>query len=278
MSYYKILGFTKEPFSTSPDPDFFYFSREHETALTNILIEVRLKRGLSVILGDVGTGKTTLSRKLIQELKGRNDFTFHMILDPTYPSETLFFHELTRTLGIELSSGLSSQTVAPGCHTINQLQPRIQELEQAVVGETGDHPISLAVCPLAELQEVQNALAVVRKRCEVSIDRIAYRVLVQRAVSERLPRTRMGVVRLHLELTQFVPILDVFGRTDPVRSLCGEQPENPHERVGLTGLSGFLQFPVEPWLDDCVTSNAGHGFAQTDENLFEGHDTPPFRR
>ncbi len=45
MSYYKVLGFEKEPFSTSPDPEFFYLSKEHETALTNILIELRLKRG-----------------------------------------------------------------------------------------------------------------------------------------------------------------------------------------------------------------------------------------
>ncbi len=100
MSYYKILGFDKEPFSTSPDPDFFYLSREHETALTNILIEVRLKRGLSVILGDVGTGKTTLSRKLIQELKGREDFIFHIILDPSFENERLFLISLVRNLDI----------------------------------------------------------------------------------------------------------------------------------------------------------------------------------
>ena len=56
MSYYKILGFEKEPFSTSPDPEFFYLSQEHQAALTNIMIELRLKRGLSVILGDVGLG------------------------------------------------------------------------------------------------------------------------------------------------------------------------------------------------------------------------------
>ena len=61
MSYYKVLGLEKEPFSTSPDPEFFYLSKEHEAALTNILIELRIKRGLSVILGDVGTGKTTLA-------------------------------------------------------------------------------------------------------------------------------------------------------------------------------------------------------------------------
>ncbi|MBN1405842.1 MAG: AAA family ATPase [Candidatus Omnitrophica bacterium] len=107
MSYFKILGFEKEPFSTSPDPDFFYLSKEHETALTNILIELRLKRGLSVILGDVGTGKTTLSRKLIQELKDRQDFIFHIILDPSFGDEQLFFTSLARNFDINISESPS---------------------------------------------------------------------------------------------------------------------------------------------------------------------------
>jgi general secretion pathway protein A len=101
VSYFKILGFEKEPFSTSPDPDFFYLSREHEIALTNLLIELRLKRGLSVILGDVGTGKTTLSRKLIQELKDREDFIFHMILDPSFENEKMLLTALARNFEIE---------------------------------------------------------------------------------------------------------------------------------------------------------------------------------
>ena len=100
MNYYKILGFEKEPFSTSPDPEFFYLSNEHETSLTNTLIELRLKRGLSVILGDIGTGKTTLSRKLIQELKNREDFIFHMILDPSFESERSFLSYLSRNFDI----------------------------------------------------------------------------------------------------------------------------------------------------------------------------------
>ncbi|MEM7816724.1 MAG: AAA family ATPase [Candidatus Aenigmatarchaeota archaeon] len=109
MSYYKVLGFDKEPFSTSPDPEFFYLSRAHETALTNILIELRLKRGLSVILGDVGTGKTTLSRKLIQELKAREDFIFYIILDPSFEEETLFLTSLAR--GFELNFNKEKTTV-----------------------------------------------------------------------------------------------------------------------------------------------------------------------
>ncbi len=100
MSYYRILGFEKEPFSTSPDPEFFYSSREHERALTNVLIELRLKRGLSVVLGDVGTGKTTLSRKLIQDLKSRQDCLFHIMLDPLFESNALFLQSLVRSFGI----------------------------------------------------------------------------------------------------------------------------------------------------------------------------------
>src|SRR4030042_921926 len=100
MSYFKVLGFNKEPFSTSPDPEFFYLSKEHEAALTNILIELRLKRGLCVTLGDVGTGKTTLSRKLIQELKERDDFIFHIILDPSFENELLFITSLVKNFEI----------------------------------------------------------------------------------------------------------------------------------------------------------------------------------
>ncbi len=102
MSYFKVLGFEKEPFSTSPDPEFFYLSKEHEIALTNALIELRLRRGLSVILGDVGTGKTTLSRKLVQELKRREDFIFHIILNPSFDTESLFLAYLARNFEISL--------------------------------------------------------------------------------------------------------------------------------------------------------------------------------
>ncbi|MEA3328715.1 MAG: AAA family ATPase [Candidatus Omnitrophota bacterium] len=104
MSYYKVLGLEREPFSTSPDPDFFYQTEERRTALANILIEIRLKRGLSIILGDIGTGKTTLSRKLFQTLGSREDIAFYMILDPSYDSEYLFLLSLVKTFGLEIGN------------------------------------------------------------------------------------------------------------------------------------------------------------------------------
>ena len=102
MSYYSILGLGLEPFSTSPDPEFFYESREHHAALVRLMIDIHLKRGFSVLLGDVGMGKTTLSRKLAQMLKEKSDIEFHMILDPTYQTEELFWESLIRAFKIDI--------------------------------------------------------------------------------------------------------------------------------------------------------------------------------
>ena len=103
--YYSLLGFEREPFSTSPNPEFFYPTKQHDSALTNILIELRLRRGLSVIFGDVGTGKTTLCRKILHELNKRGDMIFHMILDPSFSGEDQFLSSLVRNFNIELPKG-----------------------------------------------------------------------------------------------------------------------------------------------------------------------------
>lgn len=100
MSYFRILGLEEEPFSTSPDPRFFFDSRNHKSVLANLMIDLRLKRGLSVVIGEVGTGKTTLGRKLIQMLRDREGFLFHLVLDPTYTNEEEFLRSLLRTFQI----------------------------------------------------------------------------------------------------------------------------------------------------------------------------------
>lgn len=100
MSYLTTLQLDREPFSTSPDPAFFYRSHEHYTALNRLEIAIRLKRGLSIVLGDVGTGKTTLSRALFQAFNGEQDYVFHMILDPAFKSEYQFLTHLTKLFGI----------------------------------------------------------------------------------------------------------------------------------------------------------------------------------
>lgn len=108
MSYYEILGLSAEPFSTSPDPSFFYFSKGHKAALYKLRIALSLKRGLSVIVGDVGTGKTTLSRKLSQVLREEPEISLHMILNPYFKTQKQFLTRLAALFHVELTSRHSS--------------------------------------------------------------------------------------------------------------------------------------------------------------------------
>jgi general secretion pathway protein A len=96
-----VLGLEREPFSTSPDPTFFFRSTSHDTVLKRLEISIRLRRGLNIILGDVGTGKTTLLRTLLQSFKDENDFIFQMILDPGYKSEFQFLLALVKMFGLK---------------------------------------------------------------------------------------------------------------------------------------------------------------------------------
>ena len=95
MEYFNILSLKQEPFSNSPDPEFFFHSREHLECLQKLELSLLLSRGLNVIIGDVGTGKTTLCRQLIRRFAKREEINTHLILDPHF----LDAHELLNTVG-----------------------------------------------------------------------------------------------------------------------------------------------------------------------------------
>ncbi|MEJ2100001.1 MAG: AAA family ATPase [Desulfobacterales bacterium] len=84
MDYFSILNLKQEPFSNSPDPDFFFHSREHLECLQKLELSLLLRRGLNVIIGDVGTGKTTLCRQLIRRFARRDEINTHLVLDPYF--------------------------------------------------------------------------------------------------------------------------------------------------------------------------------------------------
>ena len=95
MEYYELIGLKEEPFSSSPNPRFLFKSSEHLECLNRLEIAIRLRRGLSVVLGRIGTGKTTLSRALVQTFRQEQEnYHFGMILDPIFPSEFAFMRNV----------------------------------------------------------------------------------------------------------------------------------------------------------------------------------------
>ncbi|MEJ5376807.1 MAG: AAA family ATPase [bacterium] len=66
--YESFFGLEKKPFEITPDPAFMYASQQHKEALASLIYGVKEKKGLMVLTGEVGTGKTLLVRCLLQML------------------------------------------------------------------------------------------------------------------------------------------------------------------------------------------------------------------
>jgi type II secretory pathway predicted ATPase ExeA/phage tail protein X len=94
VNYYAPLGLAREPFSNSPDPNFLYDSVQHASCLQQLEISVRLRRGLCVVTGEIGTGKTTLCRRFVRHLSQSPEIAVHLLLDPLFPSGEAFLRVL----------------------------------------------------------------------------------------------------------------------------------------------------------------------------------------
>ena len=68
MSYLEHYGLDREPFSNAPDARFYYNSDLHSQALLRLMYAVDSNKGLAVLVGGVGTGKTTLARRMLDNL------------------------------------------------------------------------------------------------------------------------------------------------------------------------------------------------------------------
>jgi general secretion pathway protein A len=69
VMYNNYFGFRESPFSITPDPRFFYTNPVYLEAYANLRYGIEAKKGFIVITGEVGTGKTTLLRKLLRSLE-----------------------------------------------------------------------------------------------------------------------------------------------------------------------------------------------------------------
>ena len=78
--YREYFGLQEAPFSIAPNPRYLYMSGGHQEALAHLLYGIRSDGGLVLLTGDVGTGKTTLCRFLLEQIPGDTDVAF--LLNP----------------------------------------------------------------------------------------------------------------------------------------------------------------------------------------------------
>ncbi len=95
--YKAFYGFAERPFSKTPDPRFLYLSPAHREALVRLLYAVE-ERDLVLLTGEIGCGKTTLSRALMDELE--QDYLVILFINPRLtPME--FLRGLAMRLGVK---------------------------------------------------------------------------------------------------------------------------------------------------------------------------------
>ncbi len=86
--YLSFYGLKKEPFHTTPDPNFLYLSPSHKEAMGAIIYGIEKRKGFIAIFGEVGVGKTTIIRAYLEQTSHRKQKTVY-ILNPV-----VSFHEL----------------------------------------------------------------------------------------------------------------------------------------------------------------------------------------
>jgi general secretion pathway protein A len=92
--YRKFYGLTRNPFEISPDPYFFYPTNRHNEALAVVTYGVYRRKGIVVVTGEVGTGKTLLVRFLLDTLS-RNQIASAFIYNPRLSVPDFLAHVLT---------------------------------------------------------------------------------------------------------------------------------------------------------------------------------------
>jgi type II secretory pathway predicted ATPase ExeA len=80
MAYETFYRLKCEPFAVQPDPRFYFNSPQHAVAREYLLHAAERGRGLALLLGEIGTGKTTLSRRILTELEADERYHIGMVV------------------------------------------------------------------------------------------------------------------------------------------------------------------------------------------------------
>jgi general secretion pathway protein A len=107
--YEEYYGFVQPPFSLTPDPRFLYRSESHDVALQQVWQAIRRKEGFIVLTGDIGTGKTTLCRTVLEQFDPTT-FTA-LILNPFLSVEELL-REVLLSFGVASKDALRTGRLA----------------------------------------------------------------------------------------------------------------------------------------------------------------------
>ncbi len=113
--YEEYWGLTEKPFENTPDPHFLYHSSKHEEAFSRLLYAIRERKGAAMLSGEYGSGKTLLSRALLEELD-KERYQVVLIFNPNLP-----LIEFLKEIIYQLGGNSSFNTKTELLHILNEI-------------------------------------------------------------------------------------------------------------------------------------------------------------
>jgi len=216
--YLDYYGLTEPPFDISPNPRFLFYSAKHREAFNHLLYGIRERKGFVQITGEVGSGKTTLCRAMLEELDSR--FSTALILNPI-----LSAGELMKAIAVEFGLQVAGLDRMDTLGAFNQfLLKQAEEGRDAVliIDEAQDLTDEL----LEQVRLLSNLETDNRKLLQIVL--IGQPELRDRLDNPRLRQLRQRItVRFHLQ---------PLNRTEVNRYI--------HHRLQISGANGAPYFTL----------------------------------
>ena len=123
MSYLEHYGLEKDPFSNAPDARFYFNSEQHGQALLRLMYAVDSNKGLAVLVGGVGTGKTTLARRMLDSLPEKKYESSLLVMLHSGITPDWIVTRIALQLGVE-------EPASDRIKLLKQLYSRLLEIEE----------------------------------------------------------------------------------------------------------------------------------------------------
>lgn len=200
--YLDYFGLTEPPFDITPNPRFMFYSAKHREAFNHLMYGIRERKGFVQLTGEVGSGKTTLCRAMLEHLD-RGHYDTALILNPIMSAE-----ELVRAIAMEYALPVNGLDRLDILNVINQfLLSQVERGRETVL--IIDEAQDLTEDLLEQVRLLSNLETDNRKLLQIVL--LGQPELRDRLNSHRLRQLRQRItVRYHLspltrdEVTKYV--------------------------------------------------------------------------